>query len=230
MNLPSAEMVKYASNVFLATKISFINEIANICERIPGVDVVKVAEGMGLDPRIGRHSLNAGLGFGGSCFPKDIKALISFAKSLGYKPKIISETLLINYRQALRGVEPAKELLGELKGKVIAILGLSFKPNTSDMRETSSLKIIDRLLKEGAKIKVYDPAALDEAKKILGDKVVYAKSVVEAIKNADCCIIVTEWDEFRRLTPEDFIHNMKNPAIVDGRRIFNPVSKVTLGL
>lgn len=222
MNLSSAEVIKYASNAFLAMKISFINEIASLCERLPEVDVVKVAEGIGLDSRIGTRFLRAGLGFGGSCFPKDVKALIDFAATVGSESLILKSILSVNEKQPLKAVEFAKELVGSLKDKTIALLGLSFKPNTSDMREAPSLKIIDKLKGEGAKIKVYDPAALGEAKKLLGSKVIYAVSPIDAIKNAECCIIVTEWDEFKKLTPEDFLNNMRYPAIVDGRRIYDP--------
>jgi UDPglucose 6-dehydrogenase len=177
---------------------------------------------MGLDYRIGRHFLNAGLGFGGSCFPKDVKALISFSSGLGYEPSILKAVLNVNERQALRGVEMVKSLLGELRGKRIALLGLSFKPETSDIREAPSLKIIKYLLEEGAEVVAYDPAAIDEVKRILGEKISYAASPIECLKGSDCCMVVTEWDEFRKLTPEDFLANMRYPALVDGRRIYDP--------
>lgn len=222
MNLPSAEMVKYASNAFLALKISFINEMANMCERVPGLDVVKVADGIGLDRRIGRHFLNAGIGFGGSCLPKDTRALIKFSESLHYEPKILKAVIAVNERQALRGVELARELIGNLKGKTVAVLGLSFKPNTSDIREAPPLKLVSRLLKEGAKVKVYDPAAMAEVRKTFGEKLVYAASALEAVRDAECCIIATEWDEFKSLKPEDFVKHMRNPAVVDCRRIYDP--------
>jgi len=222
MGLESAEMVKYASNSFLATKISFINEMANICERIPNVDVAEVAKGIGLDQRIGPSFLNAGLGFGGSCFPKDLKALISFSKSLNYDPAILRAALKVNEGQPLRGVELAKRLLGDLKGCRVALLGLSFKPETSDIREAASLLIIQRLIEEGAEVVGFDPAAISNVKAVLGGKISYASSALEAIGGADCCIIVTEWEEFKRLRPEDFQTRMRRPVVVDGRKIYNP--------
>jgi UDPglucose 6-dehydrogenase len=222
MSLESAEMVKYASNSLLATKISFINEIANICERLPGVDVTEVARGIGLDHRIGPSFLNAGLGFGGSCFPKDVKALISFSQGLNYEPAILKAILKVNEGQPIRGVELAKRLLGGLRGRRVALLGLAFKPNTSDIREAASLKIIQRLLKEGAEVVGFDPAAIPEVKSVLGDKIQYAPSALEAISGADCAIVVTEWEEFRRLGPEDFQTRMRIPVVIDGRKIYDP--------
>ncbi|MEM3737532.1 MAG: UDP-glucose/GDP-mannose dehydrogenase family protein [Candidatus Bathyarchaeia archaeon] len=222
MSLESAEMVKYASNALLAAKISFINEIANICELLPGVDVAEVAKGVGLDQRIGANFLNAGLGFGGSCFPKDLRALISFSQTLNYEPDILKAVLKVNDSQPLRGIEIARNLLGDLKGRRVALLGLSFKPGTSDIREAASLKIISRLLEEGSEVVGYDPVAIPEVKVVLGDKIRYASSALEAINDAECCIIVTEWEEFKRLRPEDFKARMRRPVIVDGRKIYNP--------
>ncbi len=222
MSLESAEMVKYASNSLLATKISFINEMANICERLPGVDVAEVAKGVGLDHRIGPNFLNAGLGFGGSCFPKDVKALISFSQGLNYEPAILKAVLKVNEGQPIRSVEHAMRLLGGLKGRRVALLGLAFKPDTSDIREAASLKIIRRLLEEGAEVVDFDPAAILEGKAALGGKIQYASSALEAISGADCCIVVTEWEEFRRLKPEDFLARMRRPVVVDGRRVYDP--------
>ncbi|MEM1540673.1 MAG: UDP-glucose/GDP-mannose dehydrogenase family protein [Candidatus Bathyarchaeia archaeon] len=221
-NLPTAELIKYANNAFLAMKISFINEIANICEKIPGVDVTVVAKGIGLDKRIGPLFLNAGLGYGGSCLPKDVKALVAFSKSLGYKPKLLIEANKINQNQPYKAIELCKKAIGELKAKRIAILGLAFKPNTDDVREATSIKIIKALLKEEAKIIAYDPAAMSNAKQKLGDKIQYATSAINCIKGADCCVIITEWNEFTKLQPQDFIRNMKQPVIIDGRRIYDP--------
>jgi len=220
-NLPTAELIKYASNSFLATKISFINEIANICQRIPGTDVKTVAKGIGLDKRISPLFLNAGLGYGGSCFPKDVKALIAFSKSLGYDPTLLEAIEQVNNAQPQQAVESAKKHLGNLKGKEIAILGLAFKPNTDDMREARSIPVINQFLNEGANVTAYDPVAISNAKSIFGDKIKYASSAVECLKNADCCIIVTEWDEFKKLTPKDF-ENMQQPVLIDGRRIYDP--------
>jgi len=221
-NLTTAELIKYASNAFLATKISFINFMANLCQKIPGADVKTVAEGMGLDKRIGPLFLNAGLGYGGSCFPKDVKALIAYSKSLGCDPSLLEAVEKINESQPYTAIELCKRFLGNLKGKKIAILGLAFKPNTDDMREARSIPIISQLLKEGAKITAYDPAATENAKSIFKNKIAYTSSAIECIKGANCCILVTEWEEFKKLKPRDFIENMKQPILIDGRRIYNP--------
>jgi UDPglucose 6-dehydrogenase len=221
-NLPTAELIKYASNAFLATKISFINTIANICDKTPGVDVTTVAKAMGLDKRVSPHFLNAGLGYGGSCFPKDLKALIAYSKKLSYTPELLEAVENINEAQPYKAVQLCKKFSGSLKNKKIAILGLAFKPNTDDMREARSIPIINQLLKEGANVMAYDPAALENAKSIFKDKIEYASSATECIKNADCGILVTEWEEFKKLTPEDFIQNMKQPILIDGRRIYHP--------
>jgi len=221
-NLPTAELIKYANNAFLATKISFINTIANICEKIPRIDVATVAKGIGLDQRISPQFLHAGLGYGGSCLPKDVKALIAFSNQLGYTPTMLQAVQEVNENQAKHAVEKAKEKLLKLKGKRIAILGLAFKPNTDDMREARSITIIKQLLTEGANITAYDPAAIPNAKSIFGNKIKYASSAIECLKNADCCIIVTEWEEFKKLEPEDFTKNMRQPVLIDGRRIYDP--------
>ncbi len=220
-DIRTAEMIKYANNAFLATKVSFINEIANICKEL-GVDVNKVAEGIGLDFRINPHFLRAGAGFGGSCFPKDVQALISASKGVGVNPILLNSVLEVNKNQPLKLIELAKELLGNLNDKNITVLGLSFKPNTDDMREAPSIKIISTLLGEKAKVAVYDPAAMDNAKKIFGKKIKYAPNILEAVKNADCLLIVTEWDEFKNLPLPEIKGLMRNRFIVDGRRILNP--------
>ena len=221
-SLSTAELIKYASNSMLATKISFINTIANICEKIPGADVKVVAAAMGLDKRIGPFFLDAGLGYGGSCFPKDIKALIACSKSLGYVPELLDSVEDVNKTQPLKAVEFCKEQLGSLMGKKIAILGLAFKPDTDDMREARVIPIINQLLKEGVEVVAYDPVAMPIAKTIFKDKICYASSAVGCIKDADACIIVTEWGEFKKLTPDDFIKNMRQTNLIDGRRIYNP--------
>ncbi|MCS6769701.1 MAG: UDP-glucose/GDP-mannose dehydrogenase family protein, partial [Candidatus Caldarchaeum sp.] len=187
-NTVNAEMIKYASNTFLAARISLINDIANICQRVPGADVVVVARGIGLDRRIGPYFLNAGLGYGGSCFPKDVKALIAFAQNLGYKPAVPESVEKVNTSQPYRAVELAEDLVGSLAGKKAAILGLSFKPNTDDVREAVSLKIIDRLLESGCSVSVYDPAAMKNVQRIYGDKIRYASSPVGCLRDADLCI------------------------------------------
>jgi UDPglucose 6-dehydrogenase len=220
--LSTAELIKYASNSLLATKISFINTIANICEKISGADVKTVAVAMGLDKRIGPLFLNAGLGYGGSCFPKDVKALIAHSKNLGYRLKLLEEVESVNEAQPLKAVHFCKELLGSLKGKRVAILGLSFKADTDDMREARAIPIINQLIMEGANVTAYDPVAMSIAKTIFKNKIQYAASAIECLKNADCCILVTEWDEFKKLKPEDFTNNMKQPILIDGRRIYNP--------
>ena len=220
--LSTAELIKYASNSLLATKISFINMLANICEKIPEADVKTVAVAMGLDKRIGPLFLNAGLGYGGSCFPKDVKALIACSKNLGYRPQLLESVEDVNKAQPLRAVQMCKEQLGNLKGKRVAILGLAFKPDTDDMREARVIPIINQLLREGASVTAYDPVAVSVAKTIFKDRISYAESTGECLKNVDCCIIVTEWDEFKRLKPDDFVKNMKSPVLIDGRRIYNP--------
>jgi UDPglucose 6-dehydrogenase len=220
-SLSTAELIKYASNSMLATKISFINTIANLCEKIPGADVKVVAKAMGLDKRIGPLFLDAGLGYGGSCFPKDVKALIACSKSLGYDPELLDSVEAINKTQPLKAVTFCREELGNLGGKKIAILGLAFKPDTDDMREARVIPIINLLLSEGALVSAYDPVAASIAKTIFNDKIHYAKSAFECIKNADACILVTEWEEFKNLTPEDFTLRMKQPILIDGRRIYD---------
>jgi UDPglucose 6-dehydrogenase len=221
-SLATAELIKYASNSMLATKISFINSIANICEKIPGADVKTIAIAMGLDKRIGPLFLNAGLGYGGSCFPKDVKALIACSKSYGYTPELLESVENINHSQPLKAVEFCKQELGNLEGKTVAILGLAFKPDTDDMREARVIPIINQLLKEGTIVRAYDPVAVKVAKCIFQNRIHYASTAIDCLKNADAAILITEWDEFKKLTPEDFIENMKQPILIDGRRIYNP--------
>jgi UDPglucose 6-dehydrogenase len=222
-DLRSAEMIKYASNAFLATKISYTNEIGNICKKL-GIDVNEVMKGVGLDHRISPHFLNAGVGYGGSCFPKDVDALISKSKELGYEPKLLEEVHALNDRQKVRIVEQLEKKVANLKGKTICLLGLAFKPDSDDIREASSINIISKLLEKGAKIKAFDPQAMGHMRKLYPG-IEYAKSAGEAIEGSDACIIVTEWDEFKRLTDEDFA-KMKNKVILEGRRILDR-TKVT---
>ncbi len=221
-SLATAELIKYASNAMLATKISFINTIANICEKIPSADVKTVAAAMGLDKRIGPLFLDAGLGYGGSCFPKDVKALIACSKAFGYTPELLESVENLNQTQPLKAVEFCKQQLGTLSGKNIAILGLAFKPDTDDMREARVIPIINQLILEGANITAYDPVAVNKAKSIFQNKIQYASSALSCLKNADAAIIVTEWEEFKKLTPEDFLKSMRRPILIDGRRIYNP--------
>lgn len=220
-NVVNAEMIKYASNSFLATKVSFINDIANMCEKIPGADVKVVSRGMGLDGRIGRRFLDAGLGYGGSCFPKDVRALLAVADRSGTELRVIRAAHQTNALQPLVAIALARSLVGSLRGKRVALLGVAFKPGTRDVRDAVSLKLVRELRKRGAEVVVFDPEALSNAKKILGGAVAYAKSIEACIRGADCCIIVTEWDSFRRLLPEDF-SKMRTKALVDGRRILDP--------
>ena len=223
-NLNTAEMIKYAQNAALATRISFINEIANICERF-GVDVYEVSHAISLDSRIGPKFLNAGAGFGGSCFPKDVKALLSAAKFVDVNPILLDAILTVNEIQPYRMVELAKKTLGDLDKKKIAVLGLAFKADTDDMREASSIPIINSLLKENAIVRVYDPQAMENAKKIFGNSLEYCSSKEECLMNADLCMVVTEWDEFKELD----LSVIKCP-IVDGRRVFDPIKVEQSGL
>jgi len=221
-NMTTAEMIKYTSNVFLATKISFVNEIGNICQKL-GVDVYTVVEGISYDPRIGNKFMNAGVGFGGSCLPKDIRALIHASNEIGYKPKLLESVLEVNETQALKMVELAEEKLGNLKDKKVAVLGLAFKPNTNDLRGAPALKVIKALLQEGASVNAYDPEAMPNAKQILSaDSVNYCDTVKEAIDNSDCILILTEWTEFKN---EELY---RGKVVIDGRRIFNPQSIKTI--
>ncbi|MHA1730231.1 MAG: UDP-glucose dehydrogenase family protein, partial [Promethearchaeota archaeon] len=224
-DLRTAEMIKYANNSFLAAKISFINEMANLSE-IFGVDIKTVSKAMGMDKRISSQFLNAGLGFGGSCFPKDVQALYYAGMSAGYNSKILSATLEINKNQPIRPISTLKKVLNGLKGKVIAVLGLAFKPNTDDVRSAPSINIIKELLIEKAKIRAYDPVAIDNFKKESGIEeksgVKYCSKMIDALKGSDAVIFVTEWEEFYKLNQDDFINNMNSPVIIDGRRIFDP--------
>ncbi|MDP7282070.1 MAG: UDP-glucose/GDP-mannose dehydrogenase family protein [Candidatus Undinarchaeales archaeon] len=214
-NLRTAEMIKYASNAFLATKISFINEIGNICKELD-INTIQVARGMGMDHRISPHFLRPGAGFGGSCFPKDVEALIHQSKDeLKYNPEIIQSAMSLNEKQPLRLVELAERKIGELKGKTVAILGLAFKSGTDDMRESRAVPVINALLEKGVTIHAYDPKASENAKKIFGDKISYEASINDALKDADFCMIVTEWSEFKNI---DF-SAMKEKIVFDGRNI-----------
>lgn len=215
-NVRSAEMIKYASNAFLATKISFINEMANLCEAT-GADVEAVSKGMGLDKRIGEAFLQAGIGYGGSCFPKDVKALVHTAGSHGVNFSILKETMRINDEQYKRLVTKALTRFGDVKGKRIALLGLAFKPETDDMREAPSIKLAHELHNLGAKVIGYDPVASENAKRAIGGIIDYADSIQEATKDADAVFVVTEWKQIKELDIADLIKKMKQPIIFDGR-------------
>jgi UDPglucose 6-dehydrogenase len=222
MNIESAEMVKYANNCFLATKISFANEISKICETVPNMDITQVMEGIGLDDRISHKFLNAGAGFGGSCFPKDVNAIISFAQENNINPKLLNMVLEVNEDQAKHLVDVAENLINDFKGKKLTILGLSFKPGTDDMREASSIRVIDELIKRGAdNIVGYDPHTDGVAKSVLGDKIQYADSINEALKDSECAFLITEWEQFKELSPHDFKNQMDTPNLIDGRRIYS---------
>lgn len=226
----NAELIKYASNSFLATKISFINEIANLCANIPGADVSVVAKGMGLDKRIAPSFLRAGLGYGGSCFPKDVQTLIKLAEQVHVNMSIATTAHKANRRQALVAIELTQKLIGDISGKKIAMLGLAFKPDSDDMREAVSLRLIRELMNKGAKVTAYDPAAVPNARRIFGDRIDYSKSVKECLNRADCCIVVTEWPEFSKLRPAHFKKLMRTPAVVDGRRVLDPQLFVKSGV
>ncbi|WHY16454.1 UDP-glucose/GDP-mannose dehydrogenase family protein [Peribacillus frigoritolerans] len=215
-SIRSAEMIKYASNAFLATKISFINEVANLCG-VVGADVKDVAKGMGKDKRIGEAFLQPGIGYGGSCFPKDVKALLHTANLNGVHFSLLKETVAINDFQQELLVTKAINRLGDLNGKKVAMLGLAFKPETDDMREAPSIKIARSLTKLGAEVVAYDPVAVDNAKNILGDTIRFASTVREAAVNADAVFIVTEWKEFRLLDLKTLMTTMRRPIIFDGR-------------
>ncbi|HDR8065100.1 UDP-glucose 6-dehydrogenase [Bacillus thuringiensis] len=215
----SAEMIKYASNAFLATKISFINEIANVCEKV-GADVEKVALGMGLDSRVGNQFLKAGIGYGGSCFPKDTKALKKIAENVDYDFSLLSSVIQFNNKQQRKLLDQAIKDFGTLEGKKVGILGLTFKPNTDDMREAASLVIIPELIEMGAHVKAYDPIAIDNAKKILPSTIEYTNEVMEAIEDTEIVFILTEWDEIKSIPLEKFESKMKDPNIYDGRNCF----------
>jgi UDPglucose 6-dehydrogenase len=228
-DLRTAEMIKYASNAFLATKISFINEIANICEDL-GADVMEVSNGMGFDSRIGPSFLNAGIGYGGSCFPKDVKALAYMAEESGRHPQLLHSVMEINTDRRVMAVEQVKSMLKsqDLKGKTIGMLGLSFKPNTDDMRDAPSVTIANLLLGDGATVKAFDPIAMEEAAKQLPN-VKMAKNPYTLAKDCDLLMINTEWNEFRQLDLKRIRDAMKSPLLFDGRNIYDPEKMAQLG-
>jgi nucleotide sugar dehydrogenase len=229
-DVKTAEAIKHASNSFLALKISYINMIADFCEKV-GVDVEAVAEGMGLDKRIGRAFLKAGVGWGGSCFPKDIKAFIKMAKDNQVSFSILEEAYKVNEARIDVFINKIKDALWVIKGKKIAVWGLSFKPNTDDIREAPALKIIPRLLNEGALLQIYDPKAMENTKKVIppSDRVFYTSSAYEAAKGAHAIAIITEWDEFKNANLQEIKKIMITPIIVDGRNIFDPKKVRELG-
>lgn len=232
-NNVTAEVIKYANNAFLATKISFINSIANICQKLPDTNVDKVAEIIGMDPRIGKQFLKAGPGYGGSCFPKDIQALINFAYDIGYEPALLNAVRNTNSSQVSAVMNLIKQNLKNLKGKKIAVLGLAFKENTDDIRESVSIKLINLLLKNGCKVFGHDPKAIDNTRIMFGDKITYAESLKDALTDSDCAVIMTPWQEYKNIKEKDILV-MRNPIIIDTRRIISiknkDIMQISLGI
>ncbi len=226
-NIYTAEMVKYASNAFLAARISFINEIARICERVDA-DAKLVAEGMGMDKRIGPSYLDAGIGYGGSCFPKDVKALAALAERFDYHPELLHAVMDINRDQRMLVIDKLRECLGTLNQKVVGLLGLAFKPNTDDLREAPSLDIARVLLAAGAHVRGYDPAAMERTRAVLPE-LEYAKDAYQLASGADALVVVTEWNEFRQLDLTRLKTSMRTPVVIDGRNIYVPATMRSLG-
>tara|TARA_Y100000310_G_scaffold345402_1_gene464509 strand:+ start:17819 stop:19117 length:1299 start_codon:yes stop_codon:yes gene_type:complete len=221
-NWETAELIKYANNTFLATKISFINEMANICDHL-NADVKTISMALGMDYRIAPRFLNPGVGYGGSCFPKDVRAIVNSSKKAGYQAKLFEEVDALNERQKVRIVQKIKDVYGlDLSEKTFAILGLSFKPKTSDVREAPSLYIIPELLKLGATVRVHDPVAMDETKDILNSSVIYCNNIEDTVTNAHSIILVTEWDEFRTLSLNKLKPKMLDNKFFDGRNVYEP--------
>ncbi|MGI5834941.1 MAG: UDP-glucose dehydrogenase family protein [Chloroflexota bacterium] len=227
-DLRTAEMIKYASNAFLATKISFINEIALVCEKL-GADVKIVAQGMGLDKRIGPSFLEAGVGWGGSCFPKDVKALINMAANTGCHPQLLRSVVQINNDQRRQVLIKLQEVLGNLREKEIGLLGLAFKPNTDDMRDAPSIDIVRLLHSSGARVRGFDPVAMDVAKRVLNNEVTFCSSPVEVAQGADALVVITEWNEFKQLDMAAIKASMRQPVLIDGRNIYEPEKMKELG-
>lgn len=227
-DLRTAEMIKYASNAFLATKISFINEIANICETL-GADVKEVAGGMGYDPRIGPHFLDAGLGYGGSCFPKDVKALAYMAEEKGSHPQLLQAVMDINRDRRRKLVQKVEEILGGLEGKKVGLLGLTFKPNTDDMREAPSIDVANFLGNGGATVCAYDPIGMERAHPLL-PQVEMVADPYEMAEGCDALVVCTEWNEFKQLDLQRVVELMPEPTIVDGRNIYDPDQMAKLGI
>jgi UDPglucose 6-dehydrogenase len=227
-DIRAAELIKHASNSYLAMKISFINSIANICDRI-GADIAEVSRGIGLDRRIGAKFLDAGIGFGGFCFPKDLAAFIRIAEKAGYDFGILKEVQRVNEAQKLVLVKKIEDLIWNLPEKTVGVLGLAFKPDTDDIRYAPALDIIDMLMKHGVKIRAYDPAAMPKAKALLPKRVKFCKDAYEAARGSDCLVIATEWNEFKELDLKKVKRLMRQPVIIDGRNIYNPAEARKLG-
>lgn len=228
MDIPSAEMTKYAANAMLATRISFMNDIANLCDLV-GADVDMVRKGIGTDARIGTKFLYPGCGYGGSCFPKDVKALARTAKEYGYTMRVVEAVEAVNERQKSIVVEKLDRMVGPLEGKTIALWGLAFKPETDDMREAPALVVIDKLIAAGAAVRVFDPVAMEECRRRIGDRVVYCNDMYEAVIDADALAVLTEWKQFRIPSWAVIGKVMKHPAIIDGRNIYDKQELVAHG-
>lgn len=230
MDIPSAEMIKYAANSMLATRISFMNDIANLCELV-GADVNMVRKGIGADSRIGSKFLYPGCGYGGSCFPKDVRALMKTAEKNGYSMRVLKAVEEVNERQkSILFEKLLKHYNGDLKGQQIALWGLAFKPETDDMREAPSLVLIDKLIEAGASVKVYDPIAMDECRRRIGDKVLYATDMYDAVLDADALLLVTEWKQFRMPSLGVLKRTMVRPLVIDGRNIYDKNELKELGV
>jgi len=227
-DIASAELIKYASNSLLATKISFANSIAFVSELV-GADATEVLKGAGLDERIGKRFLNPGPGYGGSCFPKDVKALVSFSKKAGYDFKILEAVHEVNEDAKRRVVMKIKDMLGSVKNKKIAVLGLAFKPDTDDMRDAPAIYVVSKLLADGAKVVAYDPQSVQNAKRVLPEATIYAKNVFSAVKNADIVVVLTEWREFTQVSLAKIKELVNQPNIVDMRNVYNPAEAKKLG-
>ncbi|MEH7352356.1 UDP-glucose/GDP-mannose dehydrogenase family protein [Neobacillus drentensis] len=218
-DIRSAEMIKYAANAFLATKISFINEMANICKNV-GASIEEVAYGIGQDKRIGHHFLKAGIGYGGSCFPKDTKALVQLSGDFKQRYELLEAVINVNNRQQSLPVLKAKETIGSLQGKKIALLGLAFKADTDDVRESAAITIIKELLEAGAVVTAYDPIAIPNARRIIGNAIEYTEEIRQALLNADLALIATDWDQIKHLPLEVYLTHMKEPIVIDGRNCY----------
>jgi len=229
VDIKSAELIKYAANAFLATKISFINEIANICEKAGG-DITKVAQGVGMDKRIGPHFLKAGIGYGGSCFPKDVDGLLSISSNHQHNFGLLRTVSEVNIRQQERFVEKIKSILLKIKGDTVCVWGLSFKPNTDDVRKSPAVFIVNMLCRDGIKVKAYDPIAMENAKKeLLFKNIQFCKSALEATEGADVLALLTEWPEFSEIDLKEVKKRVRNYYILDGRNQFEPEEMKKLG-
>ncbi|HAO93802.1 MAG: UDP-glucose 6-dehydrogenase [Deltaproteobacteria bacterium GWB2_55_19] len=227
-DIETSELIKYASNAFLATKISFINEMANICERV-GADIHMVAKGMGLDHRIGGKFLHPGPGYGGSCFPKDTMAITKIARAHGYTFRIVEAVIDVNDRQREIMIEKIRTLAGGIKGKKFGVLGLAFKPNTDDIRDSPAMDIVERLVSEGATVKAYDPAGMEHARKVVKSGVSFCNDSYEVAEGSDALVIMTEWNQFRKLDLARIKTLLKAPRVIDLRNIYEPAAMAKLG-